>query len=1183
MRITGKFLKVTLGVLLVAAAGLVFAQLSPAPAEAPGQKAAAPASRTAPADALQALRNLGKAYYEQGKYAEAAGEFQKVVTSGDAAATDYLSLGMALMQDHKFDAALGALTTARQMDSKLVAAEYNLGILLKREQRFPDAEAALQRVIEADPDDPATWFNLGTVYFAQKKLELALSAHQRVVGMGFGRAQNFYVASLFHSFTILVRLNQRAEAQKILKVHEQVRDKVPGLSLQNPALEGGKYGAILVPPPQALATVASTSRGSVTLVDVTAKLGLAAAAVSPLPLSAKSKPISASQYSLEFARRELVPLFGPSVPVADYDGDGRIDLYLVNPAGPNRLFRQMEDGTFSDVTGRTGVAGPGASLSATFADYDNSQHLSLFVVGLGGVRLYRNRGDGTFTDETAKAGLSGPAGELATRAVLFDADFDGWLDLFVTVYTDLGTPPSKGSCNFPEDFAGAASHFFHNNGDGTFTEMTEASGLALGKGRARGAAFADFNNDGYNDLLIWRDDGPPFLYLNQGENKFINRTAEAGEALSTTVALDAQVADFNRDGNFDLCLWTPAGYRLLLNRGGARFEAGPGSPAVSPPSGPFSWRGTIADLNGDGAPDLLARDIEGKWRFLANGAGRFYELPLRLDVNPQDPLVSIVAASLGKPETLNLVGITRQGHVTVLAGGGIPARWLEVKLTGYKSNTQGVGSILEFKAGNFYNKVVVTQSPVRIFVGNLKRLDVVRATWPNLVVQNSVEVATNQAIEIREAERLSSSCPLLYVWNGEKFVYVSDVLGVAALGALAPDGTRLKPYPEEFVRLPGTLRDRDGTYVFQLTDELREVDFFDRVRLFAVDHPDNEEIYANEIYSSTPSPPTLYRVREKLVPRAAVDEHGHDVLPLVREADGQYVADFSQHRIPGMAELHTLTLDLGDGPASQPITLWLSGWVFWTDSNGARALMSNRQLQMIPPYLQVRDAQGQWVTVIPDLGMPSATNRTMRVDLAGKFLSSDRSVRIGTNLCVYWDQVFFTTDDTAAPPPLELPLTSADLHYRGFSTPISDPRHRIPDTFDYHHLLASAPWNPARGRYTRYGAVDELLREADDHLVAMAVGDELTVEFDGRKLAPVLPGWKRAFFLYLHGWAKDGEPNTAFARSVEPLPFRRMSNYPYREADHPPRHEAYQQYLKEYQSRPGYTLIEPLAPPGPVD
>ena len=195
MRITGKFLKVTLGVLLVAAAGLVFAQLSPAPAKAPGQKAAAPASRTAPADALQALRNLGKAYYEQGKYAEAAGEFQKVVTSGDAAATDYLSLGMALMQDYKFDAALGALTTARQMDSKLVAAEYNLGILLKREQRFPDAEAALQRVIEADPDDPATWFNLGTIYFAQKKLELALAAHQRVVGMGFGRAQNFYVAS----------------------------------------------------------------------------------------------------------------------------------------------------------------------------------------------------------------------------------------------------------------------------------------------------------------------------------------------------------------------------------------------------------------------------------------------------------------------------------------------------------------------------------------------------------------------------------------------------------------------------------------------------------------------------------------------------------------------------------------------------------------------------------------------------------------------------------------------------------------------------------------------------------------------------------------------------------------------------------------------------------------------------
>ena len=96
-------------------------------------------------------------------------------------------------------------------------------------------------------------------------------------------------------------------------------------------------------------------------------------------------------------------------------------------------------------------------------------------------------------------------------------------------------------------------------------------------------------------------------------------------------------------------------------------------------------------------------------------------------------------------------------------------------------------------------------------------------------------------------------------------------------------------------------------------------------------------------------------------------------------------------------------------PADAPVSLWLNGWVFWTDSNGARALESNRQLQMVSPYLQVRDASGKWVTVIADMGLPSGTNRTMRVDLTGKFLSADHHVRIVTNLCVYWDQIFFTT------------------------------------------------------------------------------------------------------------------------------------------------------------------------------
>jgi tetratricopeptide (TPR) repeat protein len=1147
-------------------------------ARQPGRQVAQKKVASPRSESLQKYHNIGKAHYEQGQYAEAVGEFQKVIGTGRALATDYLNLGLALIQVNRLDDALGALTTAKQMDPQLVSADYTLGILFKHELRYPDAEAALTRVVETDPADPAAWFNLGNVRFAQRKLEQALDAHNHVVEIGFGRGRNFYVASLFRTFTILSQLKRHEEAQKFLQRHENMRNKVPDISLQNPALEGGKYGSIIVPQASPQVTTQQPKTERVAFVDITAKLNLALARVSSSQGRATAAQVRKSEYSLDFARTTLVPRFGPSVTIGDYDGDGHPDFYVVDPAGPNHLFHNNGDGTFTDVTAKAGVAGPGASLSATFADYDNSGRASLFVAGLDGVKLYRNRGDGTFVDETEKAGLHAPPGELDTGAVLIDADNDGFLDLVVTSYTNLKSPPKKDSSVFPDDFSGGTIRFYRNNGDGTFTDMTRASGLASAEGRMRKVLFADFDNDGFMDLLVVRDDGPPLLYISQGEGNFVDRTSKAGKDFTQSVALDAQVADFNHDGNFDLVLWSSSGYEVLLNRGEGSFVAAAHLPSLVSPADPFAFRGTTADLNGDGFEDLLGVDAKGNWHLFVNRAGRFEETTIHLPTREEDPFAWLVPAGLGRPGSLGLVGVTRLGRLAAFEKEGPPGRWLEVKLKGAKSNAQGVGATLEFKAGNFYSKVVAPGGPVRVFVGDLHRMDVLRVTWPNLIVQNMTAVATNQSVEVRESERLASSCPLLYIWNGTRYAYITDVLGMAPLGELSPDGSRLQPNPEEFVRLPSSLQDQEGMFVFQVSNELREVEYFDQIRLLAVDHPAAEEIYANEIYSSSPTPPTLSAIGQKRFPVSAVDDDGRDVLPLVRELDGRYAVSFRQLRVPGLGELHALTLDLGEVPESPSIALWLTGWVYWTDSNGARALISNTQLQMVSPYLQVRDRQGQWVTVIPDMGLPSATNRTMRVDLTGKFLSPDHHVRIMTNLCIYLDQIFFTTGDSSAPTPFEVPLVSANLHYRGFSTPVSDPDHRKPDSFDYDRLLADAPWNPVLGNYTRYGAVEELLRNADDRLAVMATGDELTVRFDGRRLPPIKPGQKRDFFLYLNGWAKDAEPNTAFSKTVEPLPFRNMDQYT---PGIPVKRTGgleYRRYLRDYQTRPPYALIPPLAP-----
>jgi hypothetical protein len=231
------------------------------------------------------------------------------------------------------------------------------------------------------------------------------------------------------------------------------------------------------------------------------------------------------------------------------------------------------------------------------------------------------------------------------------------------------------------------------------------------------------------------------------------------------------------------------------------------------------------------------------------------------------------------------------------------------------------------------------------------------------------------------------------------------------------------------------------------------------------------------------------------------------------------------------------------------------------------------------PYLQVKDAAGNWKTVVEDMGMPSGKPKTMAVDLSGKFLSASREVRIVTNLCVYWDEIYLFESD--APPAARLtaaPLVSADLRFRGFSRVTIHPERKQPERFDYQGVSDTSMWNPTRGEYTRYGDVADLLRAPDDRMTIMGSGDEVALRFDPRALPPLPAGWKRDFLLLVDGWAKDADANTAYSQTVEPLPFHAMSSYPYPAGEHYPDDEAHREYQREYNTRPALRLIGPLRP-----
>jgi hypothetical protein len=222
---------------------------------------------------------------------------------------------------------------------------------------------------------------------------------------------------------------------------------------------------------------------------------------------------------------------------------------------------------------------------------------------------------------------------------------------------------------------------------------------------------------------------------------------------------------------------------------------------------------------------------------------------------------------------------------------------------------------------------------------------------------------------------------------------------------------------------------------------------------------------------------------------------------------------------------------------------------------------------MMLPALQVKDPQGHWRTVIEDIGIPVGRPQTVTVDLAGKFLSSNREVRIVTNMRILWDQIL--VDTSAEQTPLQmvrLDPVAADLRWRGFSREVT-PDGREPFGYDYQQVSFTSPWKVMPGRYTREGDVRQLLLNSDDMFVISRPGDEISLSFDAGKLAPLPAGWTRTFLLYSDGFSKEMDINSASPDQVWPLPFHGMTKYPYTHPEAYPMTAARRAYIDEYNTR----------------
>jgi hypothetical protein len=354
---------------------------------------------------------------------------------------------------------------------------------------------------------------------------------------------------------------------------------------------------------------------------------------------------------------------------------------------------------------------------------------------------------------------------------------------------------------------------------------------------------------------------------------------------------------------------------------------------------------------------------------------------------------------------------------------------------------------------------------------------------------------------------------------------------------------------------------------------MEETAYIDRLELLAVDHPPRLRVFPDERLAIAGPPPThkLLVTDERLFPVRALDPSGQDCLDRLLHVDRRYAyAPKLDRRYVGFCWPHSLELDWGDRleqmTAGEEVFLFINGFIEYPYSQTVYAASQSR-VGWEPIRVDRQEPDGQWHTIVPDAGVPGGMARTMTINLSGGLTPSTRKLRLSTNLEIHYDQIFAARIlDRNAVTVRTVPMRDALLRSVGFAREYS-PDGQLPLIFDYELRDTSAPFHRLKGDYTRYGPVTELLAEFDDRYVLVGPGDEIALEFDATAVPSLEPGRKRSFILVSHAYCKDMDLYTATPQTLEPLPFRAMSRYPYPASERYPESPEHEAYLRTYNTR----------------
>ncbi len=512
-------------------------------------------------------------------------------------------------------------------------------------------------------------------------------------------------------------------------------------------------------------------------------------------------------------QRYIVESMGGGVALLDYDGDGWLDIYFTNSPSvqmelegkkaKNALFHNNHDGTFSDVTDKAGVGYPCWAIGAAVGDYNHDGKPDLIVSCFGGVVLYRNNGDGTFTDVTKQSGLDNDVG-WATGVTFGDYDGDGFVDLFVPHYVDfdlkdLPTFGSKKTCQYhevavqcgPRGLKGFPDTLYHNNGDGTFTEVAQQAGVDDAKRFfGLGAVWSDFDNDGRIDLFVANDGEPNYLYHNEGSGRFRETGYDSGVAVSEDGVEQANmgvaVGDFMHTGRMSIAIthFSDEYAVLYRNDGNLNFSDISHAAGIARSTTPFvGWGDEFVDLNNSGWLDLVLANghvypqvdnaklgtayREPRIVFENQRDGTFKDISAQLGASVTNPQVSrgMAVGDLFNKGRLDLVIENLTGAPMLLEARPDPTNhWVSFQLEGLKDRlalnarvyvtAAGFTQMDEVRSGGSY----LSQSDLRLHfgLGKASKIDKVEVRWPDGSIQSFKEIEGDRFYRLRQGESLAA-------------------------------------------------------------------------------------------------------------------------------------------------------------------------------------------------------------------------------------------------------------------------------------------------------------------------------------------------------------------------------------------------------------------------------------------